>query len=121
PRGNHIEVKHSAQCTPIRTSNLQCLNRKEEGDHEEKDGNGFDVVGSSYGTRDVSGRNGNECCCKETGGVALHFLGEEIGCKCCKSGESGSEEDADVSNVDWESEEFEDVVDETGGDHKAGV
>ena len=36
---------------------------------------------------------------------------------CGESAEAGCEEDADVSNVDGEVEEVEDVVDDTTGGH----
>lgn len=44
PSGHHIKVEHCTECSPKCASELQCLDPKIEGEHEQENGNGLIVV-----------------------------------------------------------------------------
>jgi hypothetical protein len=60
PCADHVSVEESCQTSPHNASNLDGLDPEVEGEDQEENGDGFVVVASSDGTRDVTRCNAHE-------------------------------------------------------------
>lgn len=122
PGRDHVSVEERSESTPHDGALLDALDPEVEGEDEEEDGNGFIVVTSSDGTRNVTGGNAHEDGGKETGrGRVGHLRSQEVTGKGGQARAGGSQHDTDVANVDREGQEAEEMPDGTAGDHEAGV
>ena len=57
PRRDHVEVEDGSDGAIERRTMLHGTDPAPEGEHEEEDGDGFVVIGSGDGTRDIAGYN----------------------------------------------------------------
>lgn len=122
PRRHHVSVEERGQGTPEHGAILDSLDPEEEGEDEQEDGNGLVVVATGHGSRDVAWCDAHEGGGEETRrGRIDHLIREEIGCERCEARESGSEEDANVTDVYGHGEGAEEVVDGAAGDHETWV
>lgn len=82
PGRHHVTVEQSRARAPKHGAILDGLDPQEEGEDEQKDGNGLVIVAPGHGARDVAGRDAHEGGRKETGrGRSDHFIGQEVGCE----------------------------------------
>ncbi len=122
PRGHHVEVGQSGQGGPERRAFLEGLDPEVKGKDEQEDGNGLVVVASGDRTGDVSWGDAHESSGQQAGRRGGRQLRrEQVRCKSSQSRESGRQQYTDVSNVDWERKQTEDMIDDAAGDHQSGV
>ena len=122
PRADHVSIEQRRQGTPHDTADFYRLNPEIKGEDEQEDGNRLVVVAPGHATRDVTGCNAHEDGCEETcGGRVAHLGGQEICGERGQAREGRGEEDADVSNIDWEGKHAKEVVDGARRDHEAGI
>lgn len=122
PRGYHVTVEERTHGAPEHGTLLQGLDPQEESEDQEEDGNGLVVVTSSHGARDVTRgyahEHGGEKTSRGRGG---HLIGEQVGGNGRQARKRWCEKDANVSNINRNREELEEVVNNTAGDHESGV
>ena len=122
PRRDHVSVKQRGQRAPEHGAVLDSLNPQEEGEDKQEDSNGLVVVTTGDRTRDIPRRDAHEGCGEQSGGGrGDHFGGQEVCRERSETGETWGEEDTDVTDVDWEREGAQEVVDSTASDHQSGV
>lgn len=122
PGGNHVAVSESAKGAPENRAQFQSLDPEIEGYDEKENGNGLIIVGTGDRARDITRgdphKGGGEKAGRRGGS---HLIGQEIGSICRQTRECRGQQDTDVSNINRDSEESEDVVDDTAGDHETWV
>lgn len=122
PRCNHVAVRQGAKTAPNHGAPLQGLDPEEEGEDKEENGDGFVIVTTGDGSRNVARGNSHEGCSKETSGWrGGHLIGKEICGVGGQARESRCEKNADVSNIDGDSEGTESVVDDAAGHHQTRI
>lgn len=122
PSRNHVSIEQCSQCPPHNRSILDGLDPQEEGEDKQENGNGLIIVTSSHGTGDITGSNSHECSCKKTRGWRVgHLTSQEVHGQGSQPRKAGGKKDTNVSNIDGDREESEDMVNHTTGNHQTGI
>lgn len=132
PGSDHVKVENRRERAEKGRTLLERANPEIKRKHEQKDGDGFIVVGSCDRAGYIPRCNADEYGREQTGRFVLHFLGKpttrsvgykrEDGCaQICRIGREctkpRSEKHTNVPNVDGEMQRVEQVVNDTAGCH----
>lgn len=122
PGCGHPVIGKSTQSSPHDGALLESLDPKEKGKYQQENGDGLIVVATSDGSRDVTRGNAHEGSGQKTGRVrGGQLIGQPVRRKSSETGEAGGEKNTDISNIDGNGQETEQVVYDTTSDHEAGV
>lgn len=122
PGRDHVAIEQGTQSAPHDGTLLDTLDPEVEGKDKEEDGNGFVVVTSSNGTRDVTRGNAHKDGGEEASrGRIGHLRSQEVTSKGGQARAGGGQHDTDVADVDREGQETEEMPNGTAGDHEARV
>ena len=122
PGRDHVSVEQRSQRSPHNGALLHGLDPQEEGENKQENGNGLVIVTTRHRPRDVTGGNAHERSGQETSRRrARHLTSQQIHGKGRESGEAGGEQNANISNIDGDGQEAQDVVDDAASHHETGV
>ncbi|KAH3673948.1 hypothetical protein OGATHE_001928 [Ogataea polymorpha] len=96
PSTDHVEVEHCGQST---VENRPCVDRlhpQEKGHEQQRDGNGLVIVRAGH-------RSGN------------------VHCQGGDGAKRWSQQNTDISDVDWQTHKFQDMVDDGRSHHQTGI
>ena len=78
PSSDHVKVEERGECSEESASRLQGFDPSVESEHEQEDRDGFVVVGSSDGTRDVSRDDADKGGGQQACALILHLFCEPV-------------------------------------------
>lgn len=91
------------------------------GELQGEDGDALVVEGARHRAGDVAGHDGDEAGRQQPGALVPQLAGQQEGGDGGEAAEHRRQEDAHVPDVHGDVQHVEDVVDEAGGHHEAGV
>ena len=121
PWGDHVKVGKSAWCGPINAAGFDCLDPKPVGEQHAKDSNAFVIVWTSDRTWNIAWHNRDQTGGHETSAGVLELGGEQVSDNCGQWREKWRQEYANVSYINGDMQEVENVIEERWGDHETGI